>query len=67
MRTRIKLTRWLALVVGSLFSAAVFPAEVGVDAPEFSLSGSDGQTHELSDYRGRFVVLAFFPKAFTGG
>ena len=67
MRTRIKLTGWLALVVGLLFSAAVFPAKVGDAAPDFSLSGSDGQTHELSGYRGRFVVLAFFPKAFTGG
>ena len=29
--------------------------------------GSDGKTHRLSDYRGKTVVLAWFPKAFTGG
>ena len=36
-------------------------------APPFSLVGSDGKTHKLSDYKGRAVVLAWFPKAFTGG
>ena len=41
--------------------------KVGDPAPEFSLPGSDGKTHKLSDYRGKTVVLAWFPKAFTGG
>ncbi len=41
--------------------------KVGDPAPPFSLVGSDGKTHALSDYRGRTVVLAWFPKAFTGG
>ncbi len=41
--------------------------KVGDVAPEFTLPGSDGKTHKLSDYRGRTVVLAWFPKAFTGG
>ena len=37
-------------------------------APDFSLPGSDGSTYRLSDFRGRqAVVLAWFPKAFTGG
>jgi peroxiredoxin Q/BCP len=36
-------------------------------APEFSLAGSDGNTHSLSELRGTTVVLAWFPKAFTGG
>ena len=36
-------------------------------APDFSLAGSDGSTHSLSEYRGTTVVLAWFPKAFTGG
>ncbi len=46
------------------------PAElkVGDDAPAFSLPGSDGKTHSLADFKGRqAVVLAWFPKAFTGG
>jgi|GEM_PF-800229 len=40
---------------------------VGTMAPDFELPGSDGKTHKLSNYRGEHVVLAFFPKAFTGG
>jgi peroxiredoxin Q/BCP len=46
------------------------PAElrVGDQAPPFSLPGSDGRTYQLSDYRGRqVVVLAWFAKAFTSG
>lgn len=41
--------------------------KVGDVAPDFALQGSDGKVHKLSDYRGKTVVLAWFPKAFTGG
>jgi hypothetical protein len=41
--------------------------KVGDRAPEFALQGSDGKVHKLSDYKGKTVVLAWFPKAFTGG
>jgi len=41
---------------------------VGDAAPAFSLQGSDGKTYQLADFKGtRAVVLAWFPKAFTGG
>jgi thioredoxin-dependent peroxiredoxin len=59
----------IALTLG-LACAARHPAELkaGDPGPEFSLLGSDGKTHRLSDHRGRqAVVLAWFPKAFTGG
>jgi hypothetical protein len=36
-------------------------------APDFELPGSDGKTYRLNDLAGRRVVLAWFPKAFTGG
>ena len=39
----------------------------GDAAPPFAMPGSDGQTHQLSDYAGTVVVVAWFPKAFTGG
>jgi hypothetical protein len=40
----------------------------GDPAPDFSLMGSDGRIHSLRDHSGRrAVVLAWFPKAFTGG
>lgn len=42
--------------------------KVGDPAPAFSLPGSDGKTYSLADFAGkRTVVLAWFPKAFTGG
>jgi len=41
--------------------------KVGDMAPAFSLPGSDGKVHKLSDYKGKTVVIAWFPKAFTGG
>jgi len=42
--------------------------KAGDVAPEFTLPGSDGKAHSLSDYRGKqAVVLAWFPKAFTPG
>jgi peroxiredoxin Q/BCP len=40
---------------------------VGEPAPAFKLPGSDGKSHSLSDFKGKTVVLAWFPKAFTGG
>jgi len=39
----------------------------GDPAPPFELPGSDGKTHRLADYAGHAVVVAWFPKAFTGG
>jgi peroxiredoxin Q/BCP len=41
--------------------------KVGDKAPEFTLRGSDGKEHSLKDLKGKWVVLAWFPKAFTGG
>jgi thioredoxin-dependent peroxiredoxin len=35
--------------------------DVGDTAPDFELPGTDGKTYRLSDYRGRNVVLAFYP------
>ena len=49
-------------------SAASGELAVGDMAPPFSLPGSDGATYSLDRFRGeRAVVLAWFPKAFTGG
>ena len=56
----------LALAAGVGAQAPV-ELTVGDTAPAFSLPGTDGKTHTLADYKGRFVVLAWYPKAFTGG
>lgn len=38
------------------------PLSVGQPAPAFSLPGSDGQTHDLQDYKGKTLILYFYPK-----
>ena len=57
-------------VLGTSVGWAQTPVElkVGDQAPAFSLVGSDGKTHTLAESMGKqAVVLAWFPKAFTGG
>jgi peroxiredoxin Q/BCP len=39
--------------------------DVGDPAPEFELPGTGGRTYRLADYRGRKLVLAFYPGDFT--
>lgn len=41
--------------------------EIGVQAPEFTLPDQNGKLHSLSDYRGKKVILYFYPKDMTGG
>ena len=44
------------------------PIEVGQLAPDFIASDQDGKIHQLSSFKGKKnVVLAFYPKDFTGG
>ena len=62
-----------AIMMAFGLAMAAMPAmagdlKVGDDAPNFTLKGTDGKTHKLSDYKGKqAVVLAWFPKAFTAG
>jgi len=41
--------------------------KVGEKAPEFSLPDQNGKLHALSDYRGKKVILYFYPKDMTSG
>ena len=41
--------------------------KVGLPAPEFTAETTTGSELALRDLRGRWVVLYFFPKAFTAG
>ena len=41
--------------------------EKGMNAPDFTLSDKDGNTVSLSDFRGKKVVLYFYPKDNTPG
>ena len=56
-----------ACLLGLTFSIFASP-DVGDAAPDFQLKGSDGNTYSVSQFKGKQpVVIAFFPKAFTGG
>jgi peroxiredoxin Q/BCP len=63
----VMLAAGVVLAWGTTGRAAGEP-KVGEAAPAFSLPGSDGKTYSLADFKGKSaVVLAWFPKAFTGG
>ena len=72
--------RWLGVLTLSVVASALSTGagaqqavpgqgelKLGDMAPDFTLPGTDGQTYTLSKLRGKTVVLAWFPKAFTGG
>lgn len=41
--------------------------KIGSMAPEFSLEGDDGKKHSLTEFRGKKIVLYFYPKDDTSG
>jgi peroxiredoxin Q/BCP len=41
--------------------------EVGTPAPQFTLRSQDGSEVKLSNFKGKWVVLYFYPKDFTSG
>lgn len=58
----------LATVVGVGVARSDELPKIGQPAPAFKLQGSDGKVYSLADFKGKqAVVLAWFPKAFTGG
>jgi thioredoxin-dependent peroxiredoxin len=56
----------LVMLVPRLLSRSVAPAE-GSDAPDFTLPSQEGSPVSLKDYRGKWVVLYFYPKDQTPG
>ncbi|HKC51249.1 MAG TPA: peroxiredoxin [Myxococcota bacterium] len=61
----------VSVLVALLLSSAVSRAEdvtpPGTPAPDWTLQGSDGKTYSSAQFKGKGFVLAWFPKAFTGG
>ncbi|HEY2627362.1 MAG TPA: peroxiredoxin [Candidatus Udaeobacter sp.] len=59
----------IALGTFTLMAAAETSKQpaAGTQAPEFSLTTGDGSQVSLKDYRGKWVVLYFYPKDFTSG
>jgi peroxiredoxin Q/BCP len=73
MKKALRLLPLALVACGLLASPAAAQAptpelKVGDMAPDFTLQATDGKTYSLSkDLRGRWVVLGWFPKAFTAG
>jgi len=63
MSTRIL----IALALLLLPTLALAAVEVGAPAPSFALSDQNGERRALEDYRGKWVVLYFYPKDDTPG
>ena len=58
----------LATLATGVMAQTAAELKVGDMAPDFTLQGTDGKTHKLSDFRGKqAVVVAWFPRAFTQG
>lgn len=56
-------TKTILITLTSLIASAVFafdPPSVGSAAPDFSLADAKGETHSLSQYKGKYVVLEWF-------
>lgn len=66
---KTSLLKFLGIIaIAATTSIQAEELKVGDDAPDFSLAASDGKTYKLSDFKGKqAVVIAWFPKAFTGG
>ncbi len=60
------LTASFLLIAASSIAFAEQPA-AGQAAPDFELNDQDGQMHSIEDYRGKWVVLYFYPKDDTPG
>ncbi len=64
------MTRFLTyflLLVSLMVSASASELREGVAAPDFNLQDQSGTEHHLADYRGKWVVLYFYPKNDTPG
>lgn len=65
---KLRLLSTILASAGLLVSALGAELKAGDAAPDFELKGSDGKTYKLSEFKGKKpVVVAWFPKAFTGG
>ena len=58
---------FIAATAVALPASAQVELKVGDQAPDFTLSGTDGKTYTMSQLKGHWAVLAWFPKAFTAG
>ena len=57
----------ILMVVLGIFAMNANALEVGKPAPSFEAPSTEGKTVKLSDYKGKWLVLYFYPKSFSPG
>mgnify|MGYP000069114611 CR=1 FL=1 len=67
MRSGILIPFLAALALGQTAAPPKTHLKPGDPAPDFALRTTEGKEFRLSEHRGKTVVVAFFPAAFTGG
>ncbi len=64
----MKKIAYLSAIVSVLFLFTAFaPIEKGSKVPDFSALDENGENWKLSDQRADYLVVYFYPAAFTGG
>src|SRR5260370_25642331 len=58
---------FVAILVCNRVGAINETPAVGGPAPTFTLTTNEGKQASLNDFKGKWVVLYFYPKDFTGG
>jgi peroxiredoxin Q/BCP len=65
--SRIVLSAILVAALMVLVASAAEAPAAGTKAPDFTLKSQEGKTVSLHDFKGKWVVLYFYPKDFTQG
>ena len=65
--SRIVLSAVLAAALMVVAASAAEAPTAGTKAPDFTLKSQEGKTVSLHDFKGKWVVLYFYPKDFTQG
>lgn len=64
----MNLIKYAALTLGLTFSQLVIAGNwMGTPAPQFSLSDQTGKVRQLTDFKGKWLVMYFYPKNHTSG
>ena len=68
MKSNLFLSTLVTGVLLAMSGSANAELKIGDNVPDFEMVGSDGKTYSNNDFKGKKAfVIAWYPKAFTGG
>src|SRR4051794_8976965 len=67
LQTAVFVLSLLLIIIPALAAVSGQQPAPGQTPPDFSLTSADGSKVSLKDYKGKWVVLYFYPKDFTSG